>query len=145
MKKIIYLVALMLFTFSCSDNIKEKKLPDTARSFISTHFPNAEYIHGEKDKDNGSVYYEVTLSGNIELEFDKSGNWLSVDCSHSFVPETIVALIPSKINDYIKENYVDAKIVMIDKEHGGYEIDINKLAGSLIFNSDAEFIDIDNN
>ncbi len=146
MKRIIYLLALVLFITSCNDDkvIGESSLPATAREFITTHFDGVSFSHGEEDRDNGKTVYDVDLNNGIELEFSKSGDWISVDCKFTFMPESIIDLLPNGISTYLSEKHIDSKIIKIEKERGGYEIAINNLTSDLIFNSDGTFIRYDN-
>ena len=145
MKKIIYLVALIFAISSCDDKkIKESSLPDNATTFINTYFPDVRFSYAEKEKDDGVVTYDVTLVNGAELKFTESGEWISVDCKFSIMPEAIVKLIPTEIGTYLTEKHVDYKIVSIEKEMGGFEIGINNYANDIFFDANGTFIRYDN-
>lgn len=44
----------------------------------------------------------MLLTDRTEIDFDKKGNWLEVDCKKSAVPE---ALIPVPVKEYVKANF----------------------------------------
>lgn len=144
MKRLICFVALMFALSSCDVvSIKESGLPNSARVFIATHFPNITILNAQKGRDNGTINYDVTLENGTELEFDEKGTWLLVDCNYEPVPQGIIDLIPSEINAYFTRKYPETKIIKIKKEIGGYEISADDLPGEFHFNAEGEFISHD--
>lgn len=145
----IYLVSAIafLFTFAGCEEVKinENRLPETARTFIRQHFPHTTILSAEKEKEDGVKQYNVRLADGTEIEFDAKGNWKSIECEFSVLPEA--ALLPT-ISEYIAENYPGSKAYKIDKKYGGYEVEITAPSGSpqpgsdieLIFNAFGEFI-----
>ena len=125
--------------------IKEKRLPETARTFIQKNFPHTTILSAEKEKEDGVKQYNVRLADGTEIEFDAKGNWKSIECEFSVLPEA--ALLPT-ISEYIAENYPGSKAYKIDKKYGGYEVEITAPSGSpqpgsdigLIFNAFGEFV-----
>ena len=55
------------------------------------------------------------------MEFNEKGEWTSVECKYSEMP---VGIIPTVIAEDIGKRYPDLKPYKIEKEVGGYEIDI---------------------
>lgn len=145
----IYLVSAIafLFTFAGCEEVKinENRLPETARTFIRQNFPHTTILSAEKEKEDGVKQYNVRLADGTEIEFDAKGNWKSIECEFSVLPEA--ALLPT-ISGYITENYPGSKAYKIDKKYGGYEVEITAPSGSpqpgsdieLIFNAFGEFI-----
>lgn len=82
----------MLGLQSCDDEreISYGKLPSLARAFIETYFPDQSVSYAERDKDDGRREYSVVLSNGTEIDFDQNGDWESVDCKFSVLPEGIV-------------------------------------------------------
>lgn len=142
MKRIIYFIVLAL-SFSSCEKIKETDLPDAARTFISSYFPEENFSHGKKNKDDGTITYDVTLSNGVELEFSQSGDWICVDCRYSFMLDGILSLIPQNIILYFAEKHPNSRIMKIEKEMGGFEININSPTGDFDFNSNGHFIRYD--
>lgn len=148
-KTMIYLVSAIafLFTFAGCEEVKinENRLPETARTFIRQNFPHTTILSAEKEKEDGVKQYNVRLADGTEIEFDAKGNWKSIECEFSVLPEA--ALLPT-ISEYIAENYPGSKAYKIDKKYGGYEVEITAPSGSpqpgsdieLIFNAFGEFI-----
>ncbi len=135
---IVALLGVMLFA-SCGDSDKEissSSLPDAAKAFITQYFPMQTILHAERDKDNGTRYYEVTLSSGTQIDFDSSGTWIKVDCKFNALP---TGILPDKITTYITDNYPAAIATEVDKEYGGYQVQLNN-ARKLIFSADGTFI-----
>ena len=120
----LFAMLLVLFTVSCSSEDKEfdnVALPIPAQLFVKQYFADATYSRVEKEKDDGFWKYEVWLSDGSQVEFDEKGEWKSVECKYSVLPKGI---IPSVIAEDIAKRHPDLKPYKIEKEVGGYEIDI---------------------
>ena len=136
------LVCMMVQTVSTFANdriIPAEQLPATAKSFIQKTFPGQAVSFAKIDKDFGKTTYEVRLDNGVELEFDKKGNWDKVDCKFSAVPAN---LIPAAIADYVKAHFAGNKIVKIDKERHGYDVELSNDL-ELKFNRNGQLMEID--
>ena len=133
-------MAGMLAVFAgCDDEkeIKAKDLPGAAREFIAQYFPEESVLYAEKDRDDKTVTYNVRLSDGTEVEFDESGEWISVDCNLSPVPAGIVpAAIYTHLESYVPEG---TQIFKIEKMWGGYEIEIRD-GRDLIYDAEGNFV-----
>ena len=76
---------------------------------------------------------------NTEIDFDKKGNWLEVDCKKSAVPE---ALIPVPVKEYVKANFPREIITKIERGRTGVEIELGN-DYSLKFNKKGKFVSMD--
>lgn len=97
--KPLLLLLVILAGASCDKDEKEigyDALPQKARQFIAQYFPGAECTRAVRDKDDGTTEYEAWLSDGAELEFDEQGEWTSVDCKFSALPETASCRNPSR-------------------------------------------------
>ena len=139
-------VAGIIALSGCEEvKINENRLPETARTFIRQNFPHTTILSAEKEKEDGVKQYNVRLADGTEIEFDAKGNWKSIECEFSVLPEA--ALLPT-ISEYIVENYPGSKAYKIDRKYGGYEVEITAPSGSpqpgsdigLIFNAFGEFV-----
>lgn len=145
-----FFASFMLILASCSsdDNennnsnvIESSALPENARNFITTHFPEATYTLVKQNSvadDDGSIY-DVYLSNGFEIDFDVNGNWTDVDGNTQAVP---VAIIPASITSYVTANYVGQTINTIEIEATGYDIELSS-GLDLVFNAQGEFIRVD--
>ena len=142
MKKILFTLSLFVasLTFiACDDDdtvIGVEEMPTNAQTFLQTHFPSQEVRRVEQDKDG----YDVYLQNGFEIEFTSSGEW--DDGRGQQIPESIIALIPESIPVYVSENYPNQFIVEINKEHFGFEIDLNNNI-ELEFDASGNFLRID--
>ena len=136
MTGVAFAMVLGLLAFaSCSDDDKKisySELPANAKAIIELYFPGQTSVYTEKSKDDGTTNYDVTLNNGTEIEFDKSGNWIYVDCKYTKLP---TGILPDKIADYITEKYPTASAYKVDKEYGGYQVNINN-GLKLIFSAD---------
>ena len=120
MKKILSLLvmAIIAIQFSFADDVITKdinRLPQQARNFISTYFPDCQLQHIKIDKELTSTSYEVYMTDGTEIDFDGKGNWTDVDrekCGTK-VPD---ALIPDFVTNYMKaNNYTTEYVVKIGR------------------------------
>ncbi len=145
MKKILFTFSFLILSLAfiaCDDDdktVSTSDLPATAQAFLQTHFPSQKVTRVEKDKDS----YDVYLANGFEIEFKLSGEWDNVDGKGQQIPADIIALLPNTIPSYIAQHYPNQYIVEINKEHFGYEIDLNNNI-ELEFDSNGTFLRIDN-
>ena len=119
-----FAMLLVVFSVSCRSEEKEfdyAALPMSAQLFVKQYFADASCSRVEKEKDNGFWEYEVLLSDGSQVEFNEKGEWTSVECKYSEMP---VGIIPTVIAEDIAKRHPDLKPYKIEKEVGGYEIDI---------------------
>ncbi len=117
--------------------IDNSDLPVAAKTFVSTYYPSASIRSTYKDGDK----YDVTLSNNHEIEFNRVGDWLEVDAPRGEVIPS--GFYPSAIDLYIAENTsLGSGINEITKLNKGYEVTTTNGA-ELVFNSDGTFLRFD--
>lgn len=147
-KLVLFSMAALLSIFvsgvtlsSCDGRIVEPEaIPNTSKDFLKTHFPECSIVRVETENDSfHGKEYDVTLDCNVEIDFNKSGDWTSVDCKVNSVPD---AIVPSSILTYVKRNYPNAFITQISKERKGYEVELNNDI-DLKFDYQGNFLRID--
>jgi uncharacterized protein YuzE len=139
---LVALLCMLLQSVTClADDkiIPVEQLPAPAKTFVKKYFPQATIEYATKDTEFMGATYEVRLSDGTEVDFDKKGNWDNVDCKTKAVP---ASLVPAAIAQYVKAHYPNTVIVKIDKERGGYEIELSNDL-DLKFNSKGKLIGID--
>ncbi len=139
---LVALLCMLLQSVTClADDkiIPVEQLPAPAKTFVKKYFPQATIEYATKDTEFMGTTYEVRLSDGTEVDFDKKGNWDNVDCKVKAVP---ASLVPAAIAQYVKAHYPNTVIVKIDKERGGYEIELSNDL-DLKFNSKGKLIGID--
>lgn len=138
-KTLLCLICLATITFSaCSHEdtpINKNDLPQTAQQFIDQYFADCTIAVVLKDGHE----YEVKFTNGYDVEFDRSGNWESVDCQMSPVPEGIV---PTPIVNYVQTTYPQNFIVSISIDHNKYDVELNN-ALDLEFDKNGNFLRID--
>ena len=145
MKKMIMMMALAIATALAMQSCEKKdvaidsnKLPATAQSFITAHFPQATVQRVVKDYDDGTHTYKAILSDGTFIEFSSGGEWRDIENSVTGVPE---AIIPDSILDYIATNYTNSFVVGIEFRKL-YVVDLNSDL-ELIFSKNGEFMRVD--
>jgi hypothetical protein len=136
--------ALLTAFCSCEkeEMITESGLPATSREFINVHFPDVGISMIIKETETFSADYTVYLANGFEIDFTKSGDWDDVDGKYTAIPESILALLPQGIQEYVNNTVRDCYIVEVNKERYGYEIELSNRI-ELKFNSQGDFIRID--
>lgn len=147
MKRTLFLTALLLsaiFIASCDreEIIPETKLPASSQEFLKTHFPGIAVTQIIKETDGLEKDYTVYLANGFDIDFEKNGDWDDVDGHIHPLPQSILALLPAGIIEYIAANYPDASIVEVNRERYGYEIDLTGRT-ELKFNASGGFIGYD--
>ncbi len=145
MKKFI-IITLAIFSFgiltATADHgriIAKENLPQKAQQFIKQYFGNVKIAYAKEERGFIEKGYEVMLADGVKLEFSRNGEWKEVDCRRSSVPTPI---IPAHIMKYVKENYPDVKVLMIERDRNDYELKLsNRL--ELTFDTKYNIIDID--
>ena len=115
-------------------------LPQSAQSTISANFKSKVSVV-KIEKDFGRVSeYEVTLSDGCEISFDRHGNWKNVEVNAAkSVP---AAIVPQGIKDYVSSKHAGQRIVGIEKERNGYDIELSN-GVDIKFNKEAQFVRYD--
>lgn len=158
MKKIIIALALFgaltpgLTACSSDDNhatqveqVTLDQLPANTKQFIETAFPNAVIVKATKVNTPNyyGSFYQLILDNNIEIDFDKSGNWTEIETrDHTAIPAAFLQQEVPLIQAYVTEHYKGSFIVELDKNTKGYQVTLNSDL-ELIFNAQQEFIGLD--
>ncbi|MDR1758849.1 MAG: PepSY-like domain-containing protein [Bacteroidales bacterium] len=143
-KKIFsFIVAALLLSVgtACEKEkvISRNDLPKASLEFLAKHFPNLKVTFAAKDWDN----YEVLLENGFEVNFRRNGEWDEVDGNRDAVPQSIVDLLPKTIADYVATQFPNTRIVSVNREWFGYDIDLsNEL--DLKFDTKGNIREIDN-
>jgi Protein of unknown function (DUF2874). len=136
-------IVSMAFAITSCDKDKPvhfEQLPQAARTFLMTHFPDIEMVYADKDWDG----YEVLLSNGTELEFSSKGQWTKAETRQELIPESVLKLLPENLTSYISQTYPDRNIKMVEIKRFGYEIELHGLHDlELKFDSKGQFLYID--
>src|SRR5690606_5189865 len=108
---------------------------------ISTYFPDATVAFAKKEREGlfGSEF-TVHLNDGSEIEFDKSGNWISVEGARNEPIPT--GFIPRLMTTYVSNTFPDAAISDIVRERDGFEVELTN-GTDLKFDPEGHFRKID--
>lgn len=144
MKQLITLTICLFAFFGVSQADEDKpiqvnQLPKKAQEFIKQHFAKHSISYAKMEKDFWEKNYDVVFVNGDKIEFDKNGNWENIDCKFSEVPTTI---IPQQIIDHLSKHYPQAKVIQIEKNSRGYEVELNNKI-EIKFNLNFQVAEID--
>ena len=137
MKKMKYLLmalaCLMSSNAMAGDNpIPVEKLPQAAKAFVQANFKGQKIVFAEKDWNS----FDCLLADGTKIEFDKKGDWQSVDRDRTAVP---AAIVPKTIQEYVKANFPNCVVTQIEKERYGFDVEfVNDI--TLRFNKQGKFL-----
>lgn len=101
--------------------IAAEQLPSASREFLQKYFKDTGISYVKVEHDFMDKSYEVLLMNGSKVDFDRSGQWETVDCRKNPLPEGIV---PAPIVNFVKRNHPDQSIVKIDRDRRGFEIEL---------------------
>lgn len=118
--------------------INQNDLPTTSQSFVASAFPEESVVRAEKDYDDGTYTYKVTLSDGTFIEFRKNGEWKDIENRTEGIP---ASALPTKIAEYVATNYPTAFVVEIEKDRG-YDVELSNDV-DLDFDKEGNFVRVD--
>jgi uncharacterized membrane protein YkoI len=126
-------------------NINSSELPSQIIDYINNNYPDNQIVKAEKEFEDGTQVYEITLNNGFELYFTLDGTFLELEYDNSYISTDDV---PQAILDYISTNYPDASILFIEKdiEDGVVEYEVYLDNGlELDFDANGNFSSSDDN
>lgn len=135
----LFLVFVSAVCYGRDVIITVSELPAAAQQLLTKQFPGKQVSMVKKDVDTFKVSYDVLFADGTKVEFDKKGEWTEVKTRPAAVPAFFV---PAGISTFVNANYPNVKIIEINRERYGYEVD---LSNGLEIKFDKRFrvIDID--
>lgn len=98
-------------------------LPRAAQTVLSSNFKAKVSVVKIEKNMGGISEYEVVLTDGTEISFDRGGNWDNIEtAANKAVPS---ALVPASISSYVSKNQRGAKIIGIDRDRHGYEVELS--------------------
>ena len=119
--------------------LTKEELPEKARVFLDRHFEQfGGYAKAERDM--GVVAsYDVVLEGDVKIEFNRCGDWISVDCEKGQVPDSV---LPQEVLDYVRKRFARAYVVEIERGVMGYDVKLSNDL-ELDFDKSGKFMRVD--
>ena len=135
-------ISVMVAFTACAGNDRPAQstdLPNAAPIFVKKHFTAEKHVLVTIDKEVTGNTYEVNFSSGNSVDFDRRGEWKEVECR----PEVPAAIVPAQILKLVQNNYPEAKIIKIDRDKRGYEVELSTRI-ELKFDKNCNLIEIDN-
>lgn len=144
MKKILMAIVALVTVFAASARDSYSRdvnvLPASARTTLKNTF-KADVSHIKIEKSLGRVSeYDVVMTDGTEVTFDRSGNWKDVEVKRG--GEVPKALVPQLVKKYIDQYQRGAKIVGLEKNRSGYEVELSN-GVEMRFDKDGKFVRYD--
>ena len=137
---VVSIVGVMPMLADNDKIITREELPEKAQMFLTQHFEGIEVLYVKADRDMGVVMsYDVVLKGDVKIEFNRSGDWTSVDCEKGQVPDSV---LPQEVLEYVGKRFAGAYVVEIEKGLRGYEVKLSNDM-DLEFDKDGKFMRVD--
>ena len=115
------------------------EIPSEITEYVSTHFPNNNLLQAVEDRDGLTKTYDVVLSDNITLEFNRKKEITDID-GNTKLPDTV---IPNEISQYVATNFPNNVITDWELEDQHQQVGLDNGA-DLEFTMNGDFIRIDN-
>ena len=93
-------------------------LPQKSRAFINSTFPGVQIWKVERDGGK----FEVKLSNGVDIDFYMNGDWKDIDGEWVTIPFSV---LPASVANTVKQTYLQAAIIKVEKEWGNYKIKLN--------------------
>ena len=140
LKSALVAVALSVSLISCAKEkvIPVSQLPVEIKTYISTHFPSNTIVQVVKDLDGLTKTYDVMLSDQISLEFNRKNQIIDID-GKTALPNSV---IPEKIRQYVTANYPTNVITDWELDDRNQQIQLDN-GLDLEFTMNGDFIRID--
>ncbi len=143
-KTFIKLALVLLFPLfmlnSCEQEqiINDNDLPAEITNYIQKHFADHTILQSIKELDNLSKTYEVILSGNYTLKFNRKREIIDIEGKQK-LPDSV---IPEKILTYVTTNFPENYIVGWELEGKKQQVELDNDI-DLEFNLKGDFLRID--
>jgi hypothetical protein len=139
--KTIFASVTLFLTISCEKEIitPSDDLPVEISTYLTIHFPKNTIVQVIKDLDGLTKTYDILLSENISLEFNRKKEVIAIDG----VTQLPNSVIPEKILQYVNINYPTQFITDWELDIDNQQIELNN-GLDLEFNKKGDFLRIDN-
>ena len=121
-KKLLTLLIALTITSSLFADwvVPASSLPQKARAFIQSTYPNAQIWMVERD----GRKFEVKLSNGTSIDFLLNGNWIDIDSEYNAIP---LSVFPKAVANAIIRTYPQAVAIEAEKKFGNYKIKLNNM------------------
>ena len=106
---------------------------------MQKYFNVSDIAYIEREREGVHHEYKVYLKNAVEIEFDYQGNFKSIDCQITSVPEGIV---PELIRSFVQTHYPDHLIVEYAVGYRYLTVELGN-GMELIFDLEGHFVRVD--
>lgn len=139
MKKtqIFFVLVFSISLFSCDKErfIDADKLPKEIRNYIDDHFSGSTVVQAERDRDVFDKTFEVYLSNEVHLEFNRKKEITDID-GNSKLPDNV---IPSSIRNYVSAQFPANVITDWELDDNRQKVGLDN-GIELVFNTSGSYI-----
>ena len=135
------MVVVLCVCTACADDFTTTdvtSLPAKAQQYLKHFDSPVACIEVDNDGVFGKTY-DVKLRDGSEIDFDKKGDWKSIDTNLKPVPATFVH---KSIAGYVKKNYPDTFVSKIERDSRGYDVELSNHM-DLKFDTNGNFVRFD--
>ena len=137
-------IAVAMSLVACDEEDKKpiefSDLPQSAQTFVQTHFADKQIAAVYRDSEVADKDYEVIFVDGANIDFTKKGEWDEVeDRDADGVP---TAIMPQGIVDYVATTYAGQYVVQIGKDRSNYEVELVN-GVDLVFDKEGRFLRYD--
>ena len=137
---IVSIVGMMPILADNDKIITREELPEKAQVFLTQHFEGIEILYAKAEREMGVIMsYDVLLDGEVKVEFNRSGEWTSVDCERNRVPNGV---LPQGVLDYVTKKFAKSYVVEIERGMMGYDVKLSNDL-DLEFDKNGKFLRVD--
>jgi hypothetical protein len=137
---IVSIVGMMPILADNDKIITREELPEKAQVFLTQHFEGIEILYAKVEREMGVIMsYDVLLDGEVKVEFNRRGEWTSVDCERNQVPNGV---LPQGVLDYVTKKFAKSYVVEIERGLLGYDVKLNNDL-DLDFDKNGKFLRVD--
>lgn len=135
--QIFFVLVLSVSLISCDKErfIEADKLPKEIRNYIDAHFSESTVLQAERDRDVFDKTFEVYLSNDVHLEFNRKEEIIDIDGS-SKLPDSV---IPSSLRNYVSAQYPTNVITDWELDDNRQKVGLDS-GVELVFNTSGSYI-----
>jgi hypothetical protein len=131
------LIILTTFLTACDKEkfVDSDRLPREIRNYVEDHFSESTITHAVIDRDDLHKSYEVFLSNNVHLEFNRRKEIIDID-GKAKLPDSV---IPASIRNYVSDNFPNNFITDWEVDDRKQKIGLNNEV-ELLFTESGSFV-----
>lgn len=121
---VIAVMALILCACSKADKqvVDFAMLPQSAQTFVKTHFADKQVAIVYYDNDIFDKDYELYFNDGARIDFESNGEWKELEDKVNGLPMTA---LPAGISQYVTERHPGMPVVSIERKRHGFTVELS--------------------